>query len=153
MGGGRLPFCTACGAGIEPAHRFCRACGAPQPAAEAPSQLFAGFPGLSPRAASILCYIPWLGWIASVFVLASESFRTARDVRFHAYQGLYLFVAWLLVHWVVRFWQELLPGPSIPLDKILELLILVLWILMLIKTSRGERHSLPILGDLAERSL
>jgi uncharacterized membrane protein len=30
---------------------------------------------------------------------------------------------------------------------------LVVWIVMLIKTSRGERHSLPVLGDLAERSL
>lgn len=108
---------------------------------------------LSPRAASILCYVPWLGWIPAVYVLLSDKFREARDVRFHAYQGLYLFFSWMLVHWAVGLWVNLTPGPTIPIDKMLELLILVLWIVMLIKTSKGERYALPVLGELAERSL
>lgn len=145
-----MAFCTKCGSEVETTDRFCRQCGTTQPGA---ATAYSGSSNLSPRAASILCYIPWLGWISSVYVLASDKFREARDVRFHAYQGLYLFVSWLLIHWVVRFWQELLPGPTVPIDNILELLILVLWIVMLIKTSKGQRHSLPILGELAERSL
>jgi uncharacterized membrane protein len=108
---------------------------------------------ISPRAASILCYVPWLGWIAALYVLAVDRFRGDRDVRFHAYQGLYLFVGWLLIHWVVGFWQAFLPGPKLPFEQIFELLILVMWILMLIKASSGERYSLPIVGELAERSL
>ena len=148
-----MPFCTKCGSEVRPTARFCRACGSPQPVQGATPQAPSSPSELSPRAASILCYVPWLGWIASIYVLASDRFRTALDVRFHAYQGLYLFVSWLLVHWVVGLWQQVLPGPTIPFDKIMELLILVVWIVMLIKTSRGERHSLPVLGDLAERSL
>jgi uncharacterized membrane protein len=94
-----------------------------------------------------------MGWIASLFVLATDRFRNDREVRFHAYQGLYLFVAWMLVHYVVGFWQDFLPGPDLPFDKLLEFLILILWIVMLVKTSRGERFSIPVVGELAERSL
>jgi len=53
--------------------------------------------GISPRTASILCYIPVVGWIASIIVLAADRFRNDHRVRFHAFQGLYLFVAWLIV--------------------------------------------------------
>lgn len=110
-------------------------------------------PAVSERAASMLCYIPWLGWIGGLYVLASPRFRQARDARFHAYQGLYLFVAWLLTDWVIGPWLNFLPGPDLPFDKLLQMAILVLWIVMLIKTSKGERYSLPVVGEIAERSL
>ena len=45
----------------------------------------------------MLCYIPFAGWIACIVVLASPQFREDQAVRFNAFQGLYLFVAWLLV--------------------------------------------------------
>jgi hypothetical protein len=66
--------------------------------------------GVSPRTASLLCYIPILGWIVAIVVLASARFRDNARVRFHAFQGLYLFVAWLIVDWVlspmfsIAFW-------------------------------------------------
>ena len=108
---------------------------------------------MGPRGASMLCYVPWFGWLASVWVLASERFRTERDVRFHAYQGLYLFVAWLLSHWAVGLWFRLLFDDLPPIWRLFEVVVLVLWIVMLVKTSAGERYSLPILGELSERSL
>lgn len=157
-----MPYCTNCGTQVLASDRFCRSCGAKQPAAGASEQsppgggtpaAVPGGPALSPRAASTLCYIPWLGWIAALYVLASEQFRTLRQVRFHAYQGLYLFVAWLLVDWAIGPWFHMMPGPAIPVDSILQILILIVWIMMLIKTSKGQRYSLPILGELAERSL
>jgi len=148
-----LPYCTQCGAEVTDIDRFCRRCGTAQPATGPTGQRTPPASSVSPRAASILCYVPWLGWIASVYVLATDRFRTARDVRFHAYQGLYLFVAWMLVHYVVGFWQSFLPGPNLPFDKLLEFLILILWIVMLVKTSKGERYTIPVVGELAERSL
>jgi uncharacterized membrane protein len=33
---------------------------------------------ISPRTASICCYIPGIGWIASIIVLASQKFRKDR---------------------------------------------------------------------------
>ena len=53
------------------------------------------------RTASILCYIPGVGWIMSIIVLASDRFRRDRAVRFHGFQALYLFVAWLIEQQVV----------------------------------------------------
>lgn len=147
-----MPFCTSCGSEVEDTDRFCRQCGRRQPVPGAGSSRRSGSI-LSPRAASILSYVPWFGWIACLYVLASEKFREAREVRFHAYQGLYLFVAWLLADWAVGLWVRMLPGPDIPLDILLQLLILGLWIFMLVKTAQGEKRSLPVFGELAERSL
>jgi len=100
----------------------------------------------------MLCYIPLAGWIASIVVLASPRFRENRSVRFHAFQGLYLFVAWLLV--------EMFVAPIISISdaghfisRILHLTIFVAWIFMLVKTSHSETYSLPIIGELAERSV
>lgn len=144
-----MPYCTSCGAKVQGDDRFCRRCGDLQP----------GRPGsaasspLSPRGASILCYVPWLGWIAAVYVLASDRFRQAAGVRFHAYQGLYLFVAWLLVHWGVGLWTRMLFDARFPLEKLLELCVLGVWILMLVKTTKGEDYELPIIGEVARRSL
>jgi len=145
-----LPFCTRCGAEAQPTDQFCRKCGARQPVS---GVRLSGAAGLSPRAASILSYVPWLGWIAAIYVLASSRFRNDRDTRFHAYQGLYLFVAWLVVDWAITPWFRWLPGPDLRIDGLLQLFLLGLWIFMLIKTWGGERYSLPIVGELAERSL
>ena len=101
----------------------------------------------------MLCYVPWLGWIAAIYVLVSDTFRNDRNVRFHAFQGLYIFVAWMLAHWVLGMWFRLLSGHGDGLASIIELFLLCVWIWMLIKTSNGERYELPLVGELAERSL
>ncbi len=148
-----MPFCTNCGEQAGDDQRFCRHCGTPQPVT---GPVSGGMPGdgLNPRAASILCYVPWLGWIVAVYVLATERFRGERTVRFHAYQGLYLFVAWMLSHWVIGLWFRLIFGDhGFPLGSLIEAVLLIVWILMLVKTSAGERFSLPVIGDLAEKSL
>lgn len=108
---------------------------------------------MSPQAAAILSYLPWLGWIVGIYILASDRFRRDRVTRFHAYQGLYLFVAWLIVDWAIVRWFEQMPGPDLPVGFLLHLLLIGVWIFMLIKTGRGERYSLPLVGELAERSL
>lgn len=151
-----MPFCTKCGHEVRPIDRFCRKCGTVQPGRGpdvAPSGAGAADSGVGPRGASILCYIPWFGWLASVWVLATDRFRGNRDVRFHAYQGLYLFVGWILSHWAVGLWFDIFFDDFPPIWRLLELLILGLWIFMLVKTSSGERYSLPVVGELAERSL
>src|SRR5690349_21352033 len=108
-----MPFCCQCGLAVGAADQFCGACGArqpgPQPGPE-PRTVHADFAGsLSARNAMLLCYIPWVGWIAAIIVLASLRFRRDREVRFHAFQGLYLFVAWLLVDWVLGPALQLTP--------------------------------------------
>jgi uncharacterized membrane protein len=109
--------------------------------------------GLSPRTASILCYIPWVGWIAAIVVLASSNFRTNRKVRFHAFQGLYLFVAGLLIKWAFTPLTFFDGGPHFHLAGLLEMAIIGVWIFMIVKTSQDQVISLPVIGELAEKSL
>ena len=145
-----MPFCCQCGCQVGDADQYCAKCGGRQPGAPAGKDLAAGF---SPRTASILCYIPWVGWIAAIVVLASNTFRGNRTVRFHAFQGLYLFVAGLIVKWVFAPFTFFGRGPHFHLAGLLELAILALWIFMIVKTSQEQVVSLPVIGELAEKSL
>ena len=145
-----MAYCCKCGNGVQDSDQFCAKCGSPQPRAGTVADFAASF---SPRTASVLCYVPWVGWIVAIVVLASNTFRNDRTVRFHAFQGLYLFVAWLIVQWVFKPWQFFMGMPHLPLAEIMQLALLVLSIFMMVKAGEGRPFSLPVLGDLAERSL
>jgi uncharacterized membrane protein len=107
--------------------------------------------GIQPRTASILCYIPGIGWIASIIVLASDKFRRDRTVRFHAFQGLYLFVAWLMEDWVLRPMFRM--APDLHVHGIVQALLLGMSIFMLVKAAHEEAYPLPLFGELAQRSV
>lgn len=147
-----MPFCSQCGNPVEAAHAHCRGCGARQPVESAPRPSGADpLSSITPRTASILCYIPGVGWIASIIVLASERFRHDRAVRFHAFQGLYLFVAWLINDWVLR--PMMVMAPTLHLHRIVEAVLLGLSIFMMVKASHDKAYPLPLFGELAQRSV
>lgn len=147
-----MPFCSQCGKHVSDADLFCASCGARQPAAGAP-RARDPFAGMSPRTASILCYVPFFGWIGAIVVLASARFRDNRTVRFHAFQALYLFVAWLIVDQALGPMFRALPHPpGLHIDKILNMVLFGISIFMLIKASHNEAYSLPVIGELAEKS-
>ena len=73
-------------------------------------------------------------------------------VRFHAFQGLYLFAAWLMVQWVVHPMFSAMPERFIRVDHILEGILLAVSIFMIVKASHGEAYVLPIIGELAQKS-
>jgi uncharacterized membrane protein len=103
--------------------------------------------------ASILCYIPTLGWIAAVIVLATQRFRNDRVVRFHAFQGLYLFAAWLFVQWALKPMFGGLNGHMhFGPVKILEFAIIGVSIFMMVKAAHQEAYALPVIGELAQKS-
>jgi uncharacterized membrane protein len=145
-----MPFCSQCGNQVVDRDIFCARCGARQPIAPEPAGNVSG--GLSPRTAAVLCYVPGLGWIAAVIVLASNSFRADRMLRFHAFQGLYLFVAFLVNAAVLRpFEHVMMPIPH--LSGIVELALLVASIFMMVKVGQGNTEcALPLFGELAHRS-
>jgi len=147
-----MAFCTQCGNRVGEADQFCAACGSPQRsrnAASAGPATKGVFDNLSPRKASLLCYIPVVGWIPSIFLLSSDRFQQDRQVRFHAFQGLYLFVAWLMADWVIG---PMFRGLDRHIEGVLKAVVMCTWIFMLVKTSHNEDYRLPIFGDLAERS-
>ncbi|MEX2262512.1 MAG: zinc-ribbon domain-containing protein [Bryobacteraceae bacterium] len=144
-----MAYCSQCGTPVEEADLYCSRCGARQPRASASDALS----GINPRTAAILCYVPIVGWVAAVIVLAAEKFRNDRAVRFHAFQGLYLFVAWLIVDQVLSPMLRAAPGPSFGVDKILHLALIAIWVFMMIQAAQERLYSLPIIGELAERSV
>ena len=147
-----MPFCSQCGREVTNRDFFCGKCGTRQPIPGSP-EIYAGAgETLSPRGAAMCCYLPFVGWIVALFVLASEKYRTS-EVRFHAFQGLYLFVAWLLLEWAVLPWFPVFPMHVFPFRKLLKLVVLCLSGFMILKASQQERYSLPLIGELAERSL
>lgn len=147
-----MPFCSQCGNQVADRDSFCARCGARQPgSAYAPPRAGDPFGSLNPRTASILCYVPGIGWIASIIVLAAEKFRNDRKVRFDAFQGLYLFVAWLIEEWVLRPAFRAIPGVHI--DGVIKAVLFAASIFMIIKASQGQSYSLPIIGELAEKSV
>ena len=148
-----MPFCSQCGNQVGDRDAYCGRCGSRQPA-DFLHPAADPFAHITPRTASICCYIPGLGWIASIIVLASQRFRQDRTVRFHAFQGLYLFVAWLLNSWVIQPMTLMFPrGARPPVHSLIELGLLIMSIFMIVKTAHDETYSLPLFGELAKRSV
>jgi len=157
-----MPYCVQCGQTVDSSDKFCAKCGTPQSGASAsssgPGRVHDFWTNISQRNAALLCYIPWVGWIAAIAVLASDRFRAEKRLRFHAFQGLYLFAAWLMVEWVFT------PMLAIPVStvgfpfsrtvsQLLHLVIVGAWIFMLMKVSHDQDYRLPLIGDLADRSV
>lgn len=156
-----MPFCTRCGRQVDEQAMFCPACGAPQREGAAPPSGSGArrqdraddfLSRMPPRRAALLCYVPLVGWIMSIVVLAAERFRDERTVRFHAFQGLYLFVVWLFADWVFGPVTGYSPAMKFA-GGTLKLAVLGLWVYMMLRVHAGEDIRLPVLGDLAERSV
>jgi uncharacterized membrane protein len=175
-----MAFCTQCGAQVGDGDLFCAQCGARQRDARTGSAAAPPPPFVPPVGASFappppsagprprrhkefladwednhvegLCYIPIVGWIFAIIVLAGQRFRDNRNARFHAFQGLYIFVVWLIIDWVF----SPIAGHSHVTSRVsglLQLGLIGLGIFMLIKTRQGEMVRLPFLGELAEKSV
>ena len=87
-----------------------------------------------------------------MFCLAANKFKQNAAVRFNAFQGLYLFAAWLVVQWVIQPMAWFAQRGVMRVDRLLEVLLIGVAIFMMIKASHDEVYVLPILGELAQRS-
>src|SRR5580698_9893859 len=151
-----MPFCSQCGNQVSLADTFCARCGIRQPVMRgAPPPVPGSDPlaALNPRTASVLCYVPGIGWIISIIVLAADRFRHDRAVRFHAFQGLYLFVAWLMAAWVLRPMFDVFWMPMMQIYRIVVIVLLGMSVFMMLKAGQNEAFSLPLFGELAQRSV
>jgi len=172
-----MAFCTHCGNPVGEHDMFCAECGTAQrvrpdgAASAGPPPPFASpFAAPPPRPSAAahrtpefmagwednkvagLCYIPFVGWVFAIVVLAAERFRNATEVRFHAFQGLYLFVVFLILSWVF----DPLAAHNHAMKQINDLVQLVViggGVFMLVKTSQGSLIRLPFLGELADKSV
>ena len=76
------------------------------------------------------------------------------QVRFDAFQSLYLFVAFLVVSTVLPpfLWLSFHTKAIFLLVGPLKMAIFVVWIYLLVKAAQEQQVHLPVIGDLAARS-
>jgi uncharacterized membrane protein len=87
----------------------------------------------------------------AIIVLASERFRRDRALRFHGFQALYLFVVWLIEEQVVR--PMMRHVEFTPTHNLLRLVLLGVSVFMMVKAAHQQQYSLPVIGDLAQKSM
>jgi uncharacterized membrane protein len=144
-----MPFCANCGSEVQ--GQFCGSCGK---RVDAPAGPAAG--GMTDNVAGLLCYP--LGFITGIIFLAAAPYNRSRFVRFHAFQSIFLSIAWLAISVAHSLLASLFFRVSFGLLGLIDVLwtlvrlgMLVVTLLLMLKAYQGERFKLPILGDLAER--
>ena len=112
--------------------------------------------GMAPNLAGALSYV--LGIITGVIFLMMEK---DRFVRFHAYQSVFLSVAWI-AFWIafsiidailfhIPFLGFLVAIIGMLISLVLGLGMLVLLVVLIIKAYQGQMWKLPFIGNMAEK--
>jgi uncharacterized membrane protein len=153
--------CPVCHNEVSSQSAFCTSCGAPMagaPAAAVPPPTYAVQPvsaagsGLSDTAAAALAYVTI---IPAIIFLVIEPYNKKPFVKFHCFQSIGLCVAWFAIWIVITVLHIALH--FIPLigilfffvDLVVGLGIFVLWLIAIVKASKGEWYKLPVIGDFA----
>ena len=129
--------------------------------------------GLDYNVAAMLCYLPpclcCVDAIACLIWIFTEP-KESRFVRFHAFQGLFLFGVNFLI-WIV-FWflgagvslgTSMTTGGSamagagaslllLAVRAVIGIVFLVLYIVGAVKAYQGQMWKIPVIGDLAEKN-
>ncbi len=147
-----MAFCGSCGAPVE--GKFCAKCGAPVGAAAPPPggaapQLAPAATGMSDNAASALCYV--LGLITGILFLVLAPYNQNKTIRFHAFQSIFLNVAWILCWWVIHivFLAVHMFSLLLLVSPLVGLAFFILWIYMIISAYQGKTVILPVIGPIA----
>jgi uncharacterized membrane protein len=117
----------------------------------------AGAAAMSSNVAGLLTYI--LGFITGIIFLVIEPYKNDKFVRFHAFQSIFLSVAWIgfriLWGYIV---MGMIWGPFSGLWALLGLIsmlvslgFLACTLFLMYKAYNNERFKLPIIGDLAAK--
>jgi uncharacterized membrane protein len=72
-------------------------------------------------------------------------------VRFHAWQALFLQLAWLAAHTIGNVFTGISWRLTALVHEIVGLVYLIAVLLLAIRTYQGEKLVLPVIGPLAER--
>ena len=151
-----MPFCPKCGASVD--GRFCPSCGtalgapagyAPAPPGSPPPPPVAASSGLQDNVASALCYS--LGFITGILFLVLEPYNRNRNIRFHAFQSIFVSVAFTILHYAVFFVGAASWGVFWILSPLISLLFICVWLFMMWKAYNNEKILLPVIGDIAQK--
>ena len=150
--------CPNCGVDMVAGAAFCSGCGKPAGQPTVPGQMAmvgsadAGL-GLQPNMAALLCYP--VGFISGIFFLAVDPYKRDPFIRFHAFQSIFLSVAWFAVYFLVGIFATIMPYTfclvTVMLHSVLGLGFFLLWLFLMYKAYHREQFKLPIIGELAAK--
>lgn len=112
----------------------------PYPPAPYPPAPVSG--GLSQNNAAALAY---LTFIPAIIFLVMEPYNKNAFIRFHAFQCIAFSVVAFAIHLVLMF----IPIIGWAISLLLTLVFFILWIMCIMKASKGEWYKLPVIGDFA----
>ena len=165
--------CPVCHNEVSPQNAFCNHCGAPMAATAsqaAPAGAGAGAgatppptyvvppvaasSGLSENAAAAIAYITV---IPAIVFLIIEPYNRIPFVRFHSWQSIGLCVAAFVLQVIITIMETMahfIPGIALLFSLIhlaIGLGLFIVWLVVIVKASRGEWYKLPFIGDFAEK--
>jgi len=98
---------------------------------------------MSDNVAGALCYFGW--FVTAIIFLVLAPYNQSKTVRFHAFQSIFLFAAWIVCSIAITIMHLYLLHP------VLWLAMLVLWLYMMYSAFNNKKVKLPVIGDLAEK--
>ncbi len=106
--------------------------------------------------AAALCYL--FGFITGILFLVLAPYNQNRNIRFHAFQSIFLTVAWVILSIIVSIFNRiffLIPFLGFFVSAVLDFCLgiggLLVWLYMMYKTYNGEKVVLPVIGPMAEK--
>ena len=149
-----MPFCQSCGASVE--GKFCAKCGTPLegaaggpgPSGDPTPQPASPGSGMTDNVACALCYL--LGLVTGILFLVIEPYSKNRNVRFHAFQSIFLNVAWIAISIALSVLSVIVNSLGL-LFPLLALGFFGLWLYMMWSAYQNKKVVLPVIGPIAEK--
>ncbi len=158
-----MAFCANCGANMTDGMAFCASCGASMgggataAAGNPPPPVGATSTGLTNNLAAALSYL--FGAITGIIFLVLDPYKNDPFVRFHAFQSIFLNVAWIVfwIAWTIismilsTVTAGILALVMLPIDLIIGLGFLCYWIFLMYKAYQNQMYMIPMIGPLAAK--
>jgi len=97
-----------------------------------------------------LCYL--VGLVTGIIFLVLAPYNRNPVIRFHAFQSIFLNVAWIVIVFglnmvlgIMHLWSMFF------LSSLIGLAFFVLWLILLIQTFQGKTVVLPLIGPIAQQ--
>jgi uncharacterized membrane protein len=106
-------------------------------------------PGLTDNGAGALAYVTI---IPAIIFLVLPPYNKSSYVKFHAWQCIFLTIAWiaLIVVFAILARIPLFGLIVFPIMLVVDLGMFILWLVVVLKALNGQKISLPIIGPLSE---